>query len=91
MIDHNLCKACGQGKIRKTGLFKAEEEVLLLFCLSDDYPREVTLPRTGTRYVLRGESEAHLLWRRLKGKKPAFRKAYDESGEVFQEVKKILW
>jgi len=67
----------GQLKVKeRTGLTKTEEEALLLFCLSDDYPREHVVERTGTKFILRGEREARLLWRRIKRQNPQFDRAY---------------
>jgi hypothetical protein len=36
--------------VTKTGFTKEEINELVLFCLSDEYPRSVTVPRTGTTF-----------------------------------------
>ena len=54
-------------KIRKSGFYKDEEEELLRFCLSDDYPRSITIERTGTTYKLSHPSAARMLWRKIRG------------------------
>lgn len=54
-------------KIRKSGFYKDEEIELLRFCLSDDYPRSITMERTGTHYTVGHPQAARHLWRRLRG------------------------
>lgn len=54
-------------KIRKSGFYKDEEDEVLRFCLSDDYPRSLTIERTGTTFTLKMPSAARYLWRRIRG------------------------
>lgn len=54
-------------KIRKSGFFKDEEDDLLRFCLNDDYPRSITIERTGTTYTVGHPKAARFLWRNIKG------------------------
>lgn len=51
--------------LRKSGLTPEEERQLVGFCLSDDYPREHTVERTGTRYKLTTPMSARLLLKAL--------------------------
>jgi hypothetical protein len=54
--------------VTKTGFTKEEINELVLFCLSDEYPRSVTVPRTGTTFKLNNEIGAALLYKKLKGR-----------------------
>lgn len=66
IIPHNCSPRLD--RIRKaSGLFYDELQGLLLFCLTDDYPRELILERTGTRYYLNGVRAAHQLYKNLRG------------------------
>lgn len=65
-------------KIRKSGFYQDEEIELLHFCLSDDYPRSITVERTGTRYTVGHPAAARHLWRRLRGIRGSVRPRSDE-------------
>lgn len=52
--------------VRSSGFTPAEERELLVFCLADDYPREITVERTGTRYKLNSAMGAALLYRAIR-------------------------
>ncbi len=48
-------------QLRHSGFTPEEERGLVGFCLSDDYPREYVVERTGTRYRLLSEQGARRL------------------------------
>ena len=53
-------------KLRNSGFTAAEEREVIGFCLSDNYPRSITVERTGTSYTLNSAEGAHRLLRALK-------------------------
>ena len=52
--------------LRRSGFTPAEERELIGFCLSDNYPREHVVERTGTRYHLVSEHGARRLLSNLR-------------------------
>lgn len=55
-------------RLRSTGLYPQEEAMLKIFCLADNYPRQLKIERTGTVYTLHSETGAALLYRKLKAR-----------------------
>lgn len=53
-------------RLRHSGFTPEEERELIMFCLSDDYPRSHTIERTGTSYRLESERGAAGLLKRLR-------------------------
>jgi hypothetical protein len=51
--------------LRRSGFTPEEERELILFCLSDNYPRTHTVKRTGTRYSLENGNGARTLLKNL--------------------------
>lgn len=79
-VPHN---SAASAKIGKTyGLSEDEKHAVLLFCLTDDYPRELILERTGTRYYLKGVRAAHQLYKNLRGIHRTTLFSKDERGHV---------
>lgn len=76
-------------KIRRSGFYKDEEDELLRFCLSDDYPRSITIERTGTNYKVDHPRGARYLWRRLRGIS-ARRESNDEHYSLRQQDRLIM-
>lgn len=52
--------------LRRSGFTPEEERELILFCLSDDYPRTHMVKRTGTRYSLENGHGARTLLKNLR-------------------------
>jgi hypothetical protein len=53
-------------QLRKSGFTPEEERELIMFCLSDNYPRAHTINRTGTRYRLKNVDGARTLLKALR-------------------------
>lgn len=53
-------------RLRNSGLTPEEERLLLILCLAEDYPRSLTIERTGTKYTLNSETDAALLYKKLR-------------------------
>jgi hypothetical protein len=53
-------------QMRNSGLTPEEERQLIMFCLSDDYPRTHTVERTGTKFTLACVEGAQGLLKRLR-------------------------
>lgn len=53
-------------KLRNSGFTPEEEREVIGFCLSDDYPRAMTVKRTGTNYKLSSAEGARRLLKALR-------------------------
>ena len=70
-------------KLRNSGFTPQEERELVLFCLTDDYPRQHVVERTGTTYYLRGPHAARRLLKGLRYATAGIREAITSPNKRF--------
>lgn len=69
-------------QLRRSGLTPEEERELVMFCLSDNYPRAHTVNRTGTNYSLVNPDGARALLKALRYGDAATRKAITSPNQL---------
>lgn len=69
-------------QMRNSALTVEEEREVIRFCLSDNYPRQHTVKRTGTRYKLKTPEGARALLKALRYGNDGTRKAITSPNQL---------
>lgn len=69
-------------RLRNSGLTPEEERGVVMFCLSDNYPRSHIVERTGTKYQLENPEGARTLLKALRYGNATTRKAITSPNQL---------